>query len=325
MAASATPTSNSSSASASASASATPTTTHHPRDLSSQSNPHEIRVTHLDWDVVVDFDDQLLRCDATYSIENLVDTPVKTTLDLDTAYLDIESVTDQDGNELKYTLHSQSTTKSHLGSKLSIDVSGDVVAITKIRIKYSTTDKCTAIQWLPPAQTSGKKLPYMFTQCQAIHARSIVPCQDCPGVKMTYKAVVTVPSWSTCLMSAVMLPEQEEVMSENDADYRKFKFRQSVPVSSYLLAMVVGELSKRDVSDRCAVWSEPGVVDAAYYEFAQTEDFLRSAETIAGVPYVWGRYDLLCLPPSFPYGGMENPCLTFVTPVRSRSCARHIC
>jgi len=110
----------------------------------------------------------------------------------------------------------------------------------------------------------------------------------------------------------VRLPEEE---TEGDVKYRQFVWRQTVPIPSYLLAMAVGELSKRDVSDRCAVWSEPGVVDAAAHEFAQTEDFLKTAERLAGTPYAWGRYDLLCLPPSCPYGGMENPCLTFVTPV----------
>ena len=60
-----------------------------------------------------------------------------------------------------------------------------------LKIFYSTTPKCTALQWLPAEQTLGKKHAYLFSQCQAIHARSLVPCQDTPGVKMTYSAKVS--------------------------------------------------------------------------------------------------------------------------------------
>lgn len=99
----------------------------------------------------------------------------------------------------------------------------------------------------------------------------------------------------------------------NDGD-RLFEFVQAVPIPSYLFALAVGELSSSEISPRCRVWSEPSMVDAVAYEFSQVEDFLVAAEGVTGLPYQWGRYDLLCLPPSFPYGGMENPCLTFVTP-----------
>jgi len=196
----------------------------------------------------------------------------------------------------------------------------------EVSITYKTSSipsECTAAQWLPPSQTSGKVRPYLFTQCQAVHARSIVPCMDCPGVKFTYDAEVTVPGWAVAVMSA--LPKEEKTREGKVEDgpaaaageegkKKVFEFEQPVPIPSYLLALAVGDLSSRDLSPRCRVYSEPSVVGAAAHEFAQTEDFLRAAEDLTGVPYPWGRYDLLCLPPSFPYGGMENPCLTFVTP-----------
>lgn len=190
----------------------------------------------------------------------------------------------------------------------------------KVSITYTTSSdpaQCTAAQWLPPSQTAGKVHPYLFTQCQAIHARSLVPCQDLPGAKFTYDAAITVPAWATAVMSA--LPGEEEKVhrgkkSKNGGGSKVFHFRQPVPIPSYLLALAVGELAGHDVSPRCRIYTEPSVLEAAAFEFSQTEDFLKAAEDLTGVEYPWTRYDLLVLPPSFPYGGMENPCLTFVTP-----------
>ena len=125
---------------------------------------------------------------------------------------------------------------------------------------------------------------------------------------MTYNAIVTVPHWAVCVMSALL------ESSETVDDKKVYSWKQSVPISSYLFALAVGELEKVDISKRCAIWSEPSLVAAAANEFAETEDFLKIAEDISGKEYVWKRYDLLCLPPSFPYGGMENPNCTFVTP-----------
>jgi leukotriene-A4 hydrolase len=271
------------------------------RDLSSLSNPHEVRVTHLVWDILVDFDSSTVKGTATYTLDRILEN--SKTLCLDTSSLDIVSVKDQDNQVLAFQLHK--VKKAHLGQKLVVTLTE---AVTHVSVEYSTTASSSALQWLPPKQTAGGKHPYLFTQCQAIHARSLVPCQDAPGVKITYEATVTVPSWAVCVMSAVL---RHESVHE---DYKVFEWEQHVPISSYLLAMAVGDLAKKDISERCAIWSEPAMVKAAAYEFAQTEDFLQTAESLAGAPYAWGRYDLLCLPPSFPYGGMENPCLTFVTP-----------
>jgi leukotriene-A4 hydrolase len=280
-------------------------------DQSSNSRPEEVVVTHLDWTVNVDFAGQYLKAEATYSLRRL--NPSATVVNLDTANLDIESVAASDGESLSHTLHPLDSAKSHLGRRLEIalpkvdntDEGNDQFVVT---IVYKTTASCSALQWLPPSQTAGKVFPYLFTQCQAIHARSLVPCQDRCGVKMTYKAKVTVPAWSTCVMSAVL--DGTEVLD----DAKVYTWYQPVPISSYLLALAVGELAKKDISNRCAIWSEPSIVEQAAYEFAETEDFLAAAEHISGTPYAWGRYDVLCLPPSFPFGGMENPCLTFVTP-----------
>ncbi len=306
------------------------------RDATSLSNPQEALVKHLDWNILVDFDRCVVSGTATYEVQYDCTAIKKQLLCLDTAHLDIRSIVHADtGNVLEYQLQDWIPHQHHLGRKLEIVLPHDVTTTTttstnstiiQVAITYSTTLSSSALQWLPPAQTSGKQHPYLFTQCQAIHARTLVPCQDTPSVKFTYTARVTVPSWATAVVSAVLL--QEEDMTKTAAigsssstttttpppATRTFLFHQKVPIPSYLLAMAVGDLVRYDVSDRCAIWTEPSLVEAAAYEFAQTEDFLQIAEDIAGMPYVWDRYDLLLLPPSFPYGGMENPCLTFVTP-----------
>ena len=279
-------------------------------DLTSYSKPEEAVVTHLDWQISVDFAKERLFSVATYSVRVL---QLKaTTLNLDTSHLDIVSATGDNGTPLSFTLHSIVGDKSYLGRRLEIDLPqcNDDENTCRITVSYSTTKLCSALQWLPPSQTAGKEHPYLFTQCQAIHARSLVPCQDCCGVKMTYTATASVPSWATCVMSALL--EKEEVSEDNTE--KMYTWNQPVPICSYLLALAVGELTKKTISERCAVWSEPSVVESAAYEFSETEMFLSTAEAITGRDYAWGRYDLLCLPPSFPYGGMENPCLTFVTP-----------
>lgn len=270
-------------------------------DLSSLSNPHQVLVTHLDWDFTVDFDKRVLTGTAVYSIERK-DTGAKY-LDLDTSSLTIKGVSDNEGQSLVFTLHPMK--QKHLGRKLSIEL---LDSTSQIAIEYETTPESSAAQWLPPSQTAGKKYPYVFTQGQAIHVRSLVPCQDMPGVKMTFAAKARVPAWAVCVFSAVLKKEYTENL------HKVYIWEQQVKVSSYLIAFAVGNLERRTLSERCAVWSEPEIVAAAQNEFIQTEDFLKIAEDLAGSPYVWGRYDLLCLPPSFPYGGMENPCMTFVTP-----------
>ena len=296
------------------------------KDASSHANPEQARVVHLNWTAQVDFDTEKISALAELHVEYDSDTSVAL-LKLDVKHIVLHSVAivDEDSSsssrsnreeeskggvitttDAKYRVHPMK--KEHMGQCLEIHLPIERKKC-KVQIQYETTEGCSAAQWLPPAQTAGKVHPYLFTQCQAIHARSLVPCQDCPGVKMTYTASVTVPSWATCLMSALARK------SESDANNgtATFYFEQPIPIPSYLIAVVVGDLKGIDISHRCRIWSEPSVVDAAAFEFSQTEEFLQIAESLT-LPYQWGRYDVLCLPPSFPYGGMENPCLTFVTP-----------
>lgn len=163
---------------------------------------------------------------------------------------------------------------------------------------------------MTPEQTAGKLYPYLFTQCQAIHARSLLPCQDSPCVKATYSAEISVIKPLTVVMSANEFLEPIDCSEGR----RCFKFAQTTPIPSYLIAIGAGHLGSREIGPRSRVWCEPEVLDKAAWEFADAESFLSAGEIITGYPYIWGRYDVLLLPPSFPYGGMENPCLTFLTP-----------
>lgn len=299
--------------------------------MSSLSNPDTAVVTDLEWTADVLFEQCCLDCKAVYAVEiqdHTNDEDGKeeerkdVTLQLDTKDLLITRISINDQPDTKeWTLEDEIADKPHLGQRLTIRFTEDEMAQSssafssvvslRVCVWYSTTVRSSAVQWLPPAQTAGKVHPYLFTQCQAIHARSLLPCQDCPGVKYTYRATVTTPAWATAVMSA--LSTSSTINSTNDT--QTFLFEQSVPISSYLFALAVGELSSRTISPRCRIWSEPNVLAAAASEFsATTEKFLSAAEEITGLDYAWTRYDLLVLPPSFPYGGMENPCLTFVTP-----------
>jgi leukotriene-A4 hydrolase len=274
-------------------------------EYSSLSNYNDFTIEHihLDWDI--DFDAS--KINGSVSLDVVSSIKELTNIILDTRDLSIQSV-EVDGKKAAHSLQDAGV----FGSSLSFPLPSALAlgAKAKVKITYSTSPDSTALQWLEPAQTAGKVKPYLFSQCQAIHARSMVPCVDAPGHKSTYSASVTAPSWATVLMSAL---EKDKPKAMKDNDTRVFTWHQPVACSSYLIAIAVGELESKEVSKRCRVWSEPSMVKEVEYEFSQTEDFLVVAEKLAG-PYRWGRYDLLCLPPSFPYGGMENPCLTFVTP-----------
>ncbi|KAK9817160.1 hypothetical protein WJX72_010543 [[Myrmecia] bisecta] len=282
-----------------------------PTDHSSFANFREAKVTHSDLDLKVDFEGKSVSGSVRSQVTFLQPGSGPSVVDFDTQGLAIHRVFLADsgaGSPLSYHLHNAHKV---LGSKLSVEVPRGTGQTAEIGIEFTTGPNSSALQFLEPEQTAGGKQPYLFTQCQAIHARSFLPCQDTPAVKFTYTARVTVPSGLTALMSA--LPAEEAPSSNGEAGTRTFAFKQPIPIPSYLLALAVGDLESRQLGPRSKVWSEPSMVEAGLYEFQDTEAFLAAGESLAG-PYRWGTYDLLLLPPSFCYGGMENPQLTFVTP-----------
>ncbi|MBB3062648.1 M1 family metallopeptidase [Microbulbifer rhizosphaerae] len=269
-------------------------------DYHSFANTDDYRIEHLDLDLTVDFSRKVLEGEARLKIKRL--TKKNPPLVLDTRNLTIESVEAGHGERLEPVKFSLDEKDDHLGTPLSIKLPKNATAVA---IRYHTSPEASGVQWLEPQQTAGKKHPFLFTQAQAIHARSFVPLQDSPKVRMTYNATIRTPKELRAVMSADNDPE-----TEKDGVY---EFEMPQPIPSYLLALSVGDLEFKPMGERTGVYAEPALLDAAAEEFEDTESMLEATERVYGA-YRWDRYDLLILPPSFPFGGMENPRLSFITP-----------
>lgn len=266
------------------------------KDYHSFANPDEIKVTHLVLDLTVDFSQKVLSGEVEVVFERVKKNARQ--LILDTRDLDIHSVSNNE-QAIPFTLK---TSDSFLGAALIIDIPQ---TIDRITIAYSTSPKASGVQWLTPAQTAGKQQPFLFTQAQAIHARSFIPLQDSPQVRVTYEATIRTPKALLAVMSA-----SNDPATPRDGVY---EFSMPQPIPAYLIALAVGDLQFKAMGERTGVYAEPALLDAAAAEFADTESMLIATEATYG-PYRWDRYDLLILPPSFPFGGMENPRLSFITP-----------
>ncbi len=273
-------------------------------DPNSCVNFDAVITKHINLNWIIDFEAKKISGCASLSFVKLV-AEVREVL-LDAIALQVDGVTlATHGIELPFE-YLESGGK--FGGKLIIKIPAETPTEFTLNINYVTTSGCTALQWLNPEQTIGKQYPYLFSQCQAIHARSLLPCQDTPSVKATYKANVTVKAPMTVVMSANIM-----ALVKSEGDLNHFVFEQTTPIPSYLIAIGAGNIQSKEIGPRSSIWCEPELLEKAAWEFEATEGFLKNAEAIAG-PYIWGRYDILLLPASFPFGGMENPCLTFLTP-----------
>ena len=267
------------------------------KDPHSFANSSDVLVKHLDLDLNVDFDKKQIAGRATLQIDNRTGARE---LRLDTRDLTIQKVTlDKAETETKFALGDD---VKYMGKPLTVDITPQT---NEVNVYYSTSPSAAALQWLDPSQTAGGKKPFLFTQSQAILARTWVPCQDTPSVRMTYHAKVKTRPDLLAVMSAT---NNQQL---NPEGVYEFDMKQAIP--SYLLALAVGDIAFRPLGSRSGVYAEPSVVDRAASEFADLEKMITAAESIYG-PYRWERYDVIVLPPSFPFGGMENPRLTFATP-----------
>ena len=274
--------------------------TAHESDVHSFARPTEARVTHVALDLAADFKTHRLAGTAALTIHA---NPSAREIVLDTRDLTIESVTDSAGRSLTHDL---APADPILGRALRVTLPEDR---RRIVVRYTTNPTSAALQWLTPAQTAGGKQPYLFSQGQAILTRTWIPTQDSPGIRQTYEARIVVPAPLMAVMSAEALTPHGEA---SGAD-RAFRFKLTQPIPPYLIALAIGDLAFRPIGPRAGVYAEPSVVEKAASEFADVEKMIEAAEELGG-PYRWGRYDILVLPPSFPFGGMENPRLTFATP-----------
>ena len=261
----------------------------------------QVKTRDLHLDLKADFAKKTLSGFAELSLD-WIDKSART-LDLDTRELSISKIqvlgADGKWRDASFTFDKPDADK---GQALRISMADQP---QKVRIYYHTAPTASALQWLNPVQTMSGKRPFMFSQSQAIEARSWVPVQDTPAVRFTYSARIEAPQGLRVLMSA-----DNNARATGRGGWR---FTMPQPIPSYLLAIAIGELEVRALGPRTSVYAEPKRIKAAHYEFADTEKMISAAESLYG-PYRWGRYDMLVLPPSFPFGGMENPRLTFLTP-----------
>lgn len=263
-------------------------------DPHSYAQPSVSRVEALELELTVDFNSKVLSGTAHWTLApGHGDTLILDTYDLEIGAISI------DGKGVPFVLGPKDPI---LGQPLYITLPANS---KKVSIQYGTQPGARALQWLSPEQTAGKKHPFLFTQSQAILARTWLPCQDSPGLRYRYKASIQAPPGMMALMSA----SNPQTRSADG----KYHFEMEIPVPAYLMALAVGDIAFKSVGKRTGVYAEPSMLDKSVYEFAEMEAMLEAAEGLYG-PYAWGRYDVLVLPPSFPFGGMENPRLTFATP-----------
>ena len=268
-------------------------------DAHSFAKPLEARVTHVALDLDVDFDAKRIGGTATLDIDRRPDAKQ---IILDDNGLEIDGIADASGKPLPYSVGAKDP---NLGAPLQIALRPDT---RRLVIRYKSAPQAGALQWLTPAQTAGKKAPFLFSQGESIENRSWIPTQDSPGIRQSWEATLHVPAGMTAVMSA---PASAKPITQGGESVFSFAMPHSVP--SYLIAIAVGDLTFRSLGPRTGVWAEPVTVDAAARELSDTEKMVSAAEKLYG-PYRWGRYDVLVLPPSFPYGGQENPTMTFLTP-----------
>ncbi|MFZ4785437.1 MAG: M1 family aminopeptidase/hydrolase, partial [Flavobacteriales bacterium] len=259
------------------------------KDPHSFSKPNDVRVTHLNWNAAVDFEKKIITATATYDLMHLTKSD---RVIFDMKGLKISSVV-VDGKSAQFEIGEE---KEFIGAPLTVILDSTA---KQVAIHYETTPGAEALLWV-----DGEK-PFLFTQSQAILARTWIPCQDSPGLRITYDAKVKVRQDLMALMSA-----ENPTSKSSDGVYT---FKMDKPIPSYLLALAVGDVEFQSIGDRTGVYATPNVIDAAAYEFEDMQKMLEAAEKLYG-EYAWGRYDVLVLPAAFPFGGMENPKLTFATP-----------
>lgn len=273
------------------------------KDYHSFANTDEVVITHVNLNLDLNFDNNTVHGSNEITFKRKLDSAKQIILDTRNLKIIKVSSIQPNGNisPIKWLF---GQTDERLGTALHIELPQN--SNSHLLIEYKTSPNATGLQWLKPEQTSDKKHPFLFSQSEAIHARSWIPLQDSPQVRQTYSATVTLNRNLRPVMSAYNDPKISK-----EAKVFKFDMPQAIP--SYLIALAVGNLEYKAISHRSGVWAEPSILDAATEEFSETEQMIQAGEALYG-KYAWETYDLLILPSSFPFGGMENPRLSFITP-----------
>ena len=295
-----------------------------PEDINTYSNFQEIIQKEVELDVSIDFDNKSMygNIKTKYeiinkSLENIIlDLHGPEILSVFLINEDFEKV------DLDYKIYDKNEDKEALGTPLVINLLSLKEKDNKeyenifnkkeimISIEFKTNENCNGIQYLTKEQTRTKEYPFMFTQCEAILCRTLFPIQDTPSVKSIYKVKTAISPPLTFLFGGILKSHYYDSTSKKKINY----YEQNIPIPSYLVAFVAGELEYAKISKRCGVWTEKGLSSLAAKEFIDAEKYIEIAENYLNHPYEWKVYNILVLPFSFPFGGMENPNLTFVTP-----------
>ena len=271
-------------------------------DPTSYTDLTQGKIDHIDFHILVDFSSSTLDIEATYQIQE----PIRGSLYLDAFKIDMKEA-HANGRKLEWEFDAHDEI---LGERLHLQgLEGD----SSFTLKFQTSPEARALQWMNASQTAGGQHPFLFSQCQASNARSVFPCQDTPSVRFTYSAEVEAPKELTAVMAAEQTRGDVLSWSKGPEGSGTFIFNMPQPIPAYLFAIAVANLEFRELGPRTGIYAEPQIIEAAAWEFAETEKTMVEAEKLLG-PYLWERYDMLVLPPSFPFGGMENPRLTFLTP-----------
>ena len=265
-------------------------------DTHTLSNYQDLPIKNTHLELSVNFQEKKIKGSVTHQFDKNRKVDL---LKLDSKYLKIDSIQDGNGNSLEYSI---GEFDELLGSALTVILNSES---SEVVIFYETTDKSEALDWLLPNQTAGKTFPFMYTQGQSIFTRSWIPIQDTPGIRITYTAKINTPK----NMMAVMSAANPQKMDTNNV----YSFEMKQPIPPYLIALAVGNLEFKAIDFRTGVYAEPSMVDECANELVDMGKMVDVAEQLYG-KYDWDRYDVIVLPPSFPFGGMENPRLTFATP-----------
>jgi len=296
------------------------------QDPSSYSNVDQFRPTHISFDFAVDFADSSTYGTVTHSLTVLESGITSVFFDVwdQVEVYQVEYLAPGGDPTTEYAdvPFNITTPNPNIGNALEVQLtSSDEVPLTigqslKIRFTYKSLAGTTALSWLTPAQTASKKHPFVYSLCQMNFCRDWAPMMDTPSQKITYDSTVVAPSELVVSMSG----NRTGAVTLN-ATHTITTFRCDRLIPSYQLALIVGDLEMRALSDRVYVFAEAPYIDAAVAEFEDIPSILDSTEAYL-TPYIWGDYSIFVMPPSFPWGVSIRRTIMHSLVTHARPCPR---